>query len=156
MVLDPIPQSLPVHFFGSRPQPPTSHIVLDRASTNNTSTIGEFVHKRGRNNLQSQRYSCVYIQYHIENYNVHQQTLPLTLKNSYIKWGIFFSKLSAITVITYSSALQWVSYRIAEYRLFYRALLQKRPIIFRSLLIDFIQFSITVSIVRWLVGSWKW
>ena len=26
MVLDPIPQSLPVHFFGSRPQPPTSPI----------------------------------------------------------------------------------------------------------------------------------
>jgi len=25
MVLDPIPQSLPVHFFGSRHQPPTSH-----------------------------------------------------------------------------------------------------------------------------------
>ena len=25
MVVDPIPQSLPVHFFGSRPQPPTSH-----------------------------------------------------------------------------------------------------------------------------------
>ena len=24
MVLNPIPQSLPVHFFGSRPQPPTS------------------------------------------------------------------------------------------------------------------------------------
>ena len=24
MLLDPIPQSLPVHFFGSRPQPPTS------------------------------------------------------------------------------------------------------------------------------------
>ena len=24
MVLDPIPESLPVHFFGSRPQPPTS------------------------------------------------------------------------------------------------------------------------------------
>ena len=27
MVLDPIPQSLPVHFFGSRPQPPTSRLV---------------------------------------------------------------------------------------------------------------------------------
>ena len=26
MVLDPIPQSLPVHFFGSRPQPPTSRL----------------------------------------------------------------------------------------------------------------------------------
>ena len=29
MVLDPIPQSLPVHFFGSRPQPPTSRAVFD-------------------------------------------------------------------------------------------------------------------------------
>jgi len=27
MVLDPIPQSLPVHFFGSRPQPPTSRCM---------------------------------------------------------------------------------------------------------------------------------
>ena len=30
MVLDPIPQSLPIHFFGSRPQPPTSpNVVLE-------------------------------------------------------------------------------------------------------------------------------
>ena len=29
MVLDPIPQPLPVHFFGSRPQPPTSPQELD-------------------------------------------------------------------------------------------------------------------------------
>jgi len=28
MVLDPIPQPLPVHFFGSRPQPPTSHTYV--------------------------------------------------------------------------------------------------------------------------------
>jgi len=28
MVLDPIPQSLPVHFFGSRPQPPTSPLYI--------------------------------------------------------------------------------------------------------------------------------
>jgi len=28
MVLDPIPQSAPVHFFGSRPQPPTSPQIL--------------------------------------------------------------------------------------------------------------------------------
>ena len=27
MVPDPIPQSLPVHFFGSRPQPPTSRLL---------------------------------------------------------------------------------------------------------------------------------
>jgi len=31
MVLDPIPQSLPVHFFGSRPQPPTSHMMCEYA-----------------------------------------------------------------------------------------------------------------------------
>ena len=32
MVLDPIPQSLPVHFFGSRPQPPTSPYELNRGA----------------------------------------------------------------------------------------------------------------------------
>ena len=30
MVLDPIPQSLPVHFFGSRPQPPTSLSLTEK------------------------------------------------------------------------------------------------------------------------------
>ena len=30
MVLDPIPLSLPVHFFGCRPQPPTSHAMYIR------------------------------------------------------------------------------------------------------------------------------
>ena len=29
MVLDPIPQSLPVHFFGSRPKPPTSRLTFE-------------------------------------------------------------------------------------------------------------------------------
>ena len=34
MVLDPIPQSLPVYFFGSRPQPPTSqHLAIPIASS---------------------------------------------------------------------------------------------------------------------------
>ena len=32
MVLDPIPQSLPVHFSGSRPQPPTSRTECQRCS----------------------------------------------------------------------------------------------------------------------------
>jgi len=32
MVLDPIPYSLPVHFFGSRPQPPTSRVVRQRGA----------------------------------------------------------------------------------------------------------------------------
>ena len=32
MVFDPIPQSLPVHFFVSRPQPPTSHVSISRHS----------------------------------------------------------------------------------------------------------------------------
>ena len=29
MVLDPIPQSLPIHFFGSQPQPPTSRLWVE-------------------------------------------------------------------------------------------------------------------------------
>jgi len=33
MVLDPIPQSLPVHFFGSRPQPPTSRELMRARNT---------------------------------------------------------------------------------------------------------------------------
>jgi len=37
MVLDPIPQSLPVHIFGSRPQPPTSHpIFYDTIASSHT------------------------------------------------------------------------------------------------------------------------
>ena len=39
MVLDPIPQSLPVRFFGSRPQPPTSH---PEARFNNSSAFNYF------------------------------------------------------------------------------------------------------------------
>ena len=31
MVLDPIPQCLPVHIFGSRPQPPTSPSVYEES-----------------------------------------------------------------------------------------------------------------------------
>ena len=36
MVLDPIPQPLPVHFFGSRPQPPTSRpeVIFHKRATN--------------------------------------------------------------------------------------------------------------------------
>jgi len=39
MVLDPIPQSLPVHFFWSRPQPPTSHNLSSFFSSFCTSPI---------------------------------------------------------------------------------------------------------------------
>ena len=38
MVLDPIPQSLPVHFFGSRPQPPTSRSTFDVGLFRSTSS----------------------------------------------------------------------------------------------------------------------
>ena len=39
MVLDPIPQSLPVHFFGSRPQPPTSHCTTQHSRSLRICTI---------------------------------------------------------------------------------------------------------------------
>ena len=41
MVLDPIPQSLPVHFFESRPQPPTSYTVITQTHYTDS------VHRRG-------------------------------------------------------------------------------------------------------------
>ena len=39
MVLDPIPQSLPVHFFGSRPQPPTSLTYHELYHSHTTNSI---------------------------------------------------------------------------------------------------------------------
>jgi len=44
MVLDPIPQPLPVHFFGSRPQPPTSPHAQDNKSFVNINRIMLFAH----------------------------------------------------------------------------------------------------------------
>ena len=143
MVLDPIPQSLPVHFFGSRPQPPTSHVVLDRASTNNTSTIGEFVHKRGRNNLQSQRYSCVYIQYHIENHNVqyHIENYNSTVSH----WELQYSITLRITIT------MWITMCInKQYHWLWRIPTSNGGFFFQTQRYncDYIQFSITVSIVQ--------
>ena len=42
MVLDPIPLPLPVHFFGSRPQPPTS--PMERLSSSLSLSIFSFLH----------------------------------------------------------------------------------------------------------------
>ena len=47
MVLDPIPQSLPVHFFGSRPQPPTSRraLTVENLSKSHLMTQGDNVQR---------------------------------------------------------------------------------------------------------------
>jgi len=55
MVLDPVPQSLPVHFFGSRPQPPTS-------PSNNNST-------------RTHVYCIGPLQQNAEHCNILQQTM---------------------------------------------------------------------------------
>ena len=48
MVLEPIPQSLPVHFFGSRPQPPTSpeftRALLQKRPTDTSLCRRPYVH----------------------------------------------------------------------------------------------------------------
>jgi len=41
MVLDPIPQILPVHFFGSRPQPPTSRLKTSHLKKKVRERIGK-------------------------------------------------------------------------------------------------------------------
>jgi len=85
MVLDPIPQSVPEHFFGSRPQPPTSYADM-------------CPHSPPTYRLEASPMRCA------------------------MRW------------LTLGGPLQlYVTF--AEYSLFYRALLQKRPVILRSLLV---------------------
>ena len=48
MVLDPIPQSLPVHLFGSRPQSPTS-----RTRPAHISDVGSDVAKKSRASMRT-------------------------------------------------------------------------------------------------------
>jgi len=64
MVLDPIPQSLKVHFFGSRPQPPTSRdAALYRMSNYMTKEMSHTHISDFRHDLSTVRFpsSCVYI-----------------------------------------------------------------------------------------------
>jgi len=60
MVLDPIPQSLPVHFFGSRPQPPTSRQYI-RMYMNKRNTSRDV-----RKNIERERESvCVCVRVYV-------------------------------------------------------------------------------------------
>ena len=102
MVLDPIPQSLPIHFFGSRPQPPTSP------------------------------YTHTHISVHLYIHATHTHC-PLThTRVNVCEWYIYMRVYSEC-IYTHMGWLRLVGsiklqVSFAEYRLFYRSLLQKRPI----------------------------
>jgi len=77
MVLDPIPQSLPVHFFGSRPQPPTS----PRGQQYRSSWISECLQQRRerfviRPRVEAPRTAthCNTLQHTTTHYNTLQHT----------------------------------------------------------------------------------
>ena len=98
MVLDRIPQSLPVHFFGSRPQPPTSQYGLfthkQTISTRNTSqsNIGKQIHTQKQNTHKihqihtKEEYTIEIIrsmirqQIHTQKQNTHMQYIKCTNK----------------------------------------------------------------------------
>jgi len=71
MVLDPIPQSLPVHFFGSRPQPPTSPNDVVRAVEETASRNRAMYTDRTR--VHTHTYTYTYA--HTQTYaNIHIHT----------------------------------------------------------------------------------
>ena len=96
MVLDPIPQSLPVHFFGSRPQPPTSRLntrVLQPVATYSRPTgclisIGHFPQNSpiisgsfAKNVLQpvaTYPWQTLYMYIHIQSFLQPQNAHPRT------------------------------------------------------------------------------
>jgi len=92
MVLDPIPQSLPVHFFGSRPQPPTSLLLLHhRQHVIATATNCRYMtvlmptqyHHTATNVLLSHRHIIVTRVY------LHQHNVVTSLATCYCHTNIF-------------------------------------------------------------------
>ena len=86
MVLDPIPQSLPAHFFGSRPQPPTSQERC--ASTSAGYTIAHlYIHTRTQN-------TSLYMHTHIQLVHI-VQTLAFIEKCVRLLWKVRCTSTSA-------------------------------------------------------------
>jgi len=90
MVLDPIPQSLPVHFFGSRPQPPTSP---------------RGCHSTGSNKQDNQcRYAFISLWHMNANVNAPARKLP-TLPINECHESKHWCVLQCVLQLTYALAI---------------------------------------------------
>jgi len=125
MVLDPIPQSLPVHFFGSRPQPPTSPFnFAHRVRFATTLQRWWFF------NFWMSHVTCESVTSRVGE-SRHIWISHVTLAASENSWYQFCFDIGWL----WWAGAWKLQVSFAESSLFYRALLQKRPIILRSLLI---------------------
>ena len=71
MVLDPVPQPLPVHFFGSRPQPPTSQSGNQVVNINYT--LGRTARPVSINRKYVENtHTYVYIYIHVYIHNIYR------------------------------------------------------------------------------------
>ena len=136
MVLDPIPQSLPVHFFGSRPQPPTSH-SQEQIGTRWRKPIGCLIF--GGHFLQkSTMIDGSFAERDLQLEASYRSSSPCS----------YHSDMGWLRLV--GSLKLYVS--LPEYSLFYRALLQKRLLILSSLLIIATPYQFKRAL---LVGSLK-
>ena len=84
MVLDPIPQSLPVHFFGSRPQPPTSPPESSICVINECYTFVKNVYIRHDLELVAvtRQVQVVQVQVQVVSYRLRENSYKTKLSNS--------------------------------------------------------------------------
>jgi len=173
MVLNPIPQSLPVHFFGSRPQPPTSRWIDMYATF--AYRYGTFSCRRCDvllagtqcgSILRCQAAHSVWVSHIVTaatwGRGMLEDRWVCDVYMTSVSWAICVSHVSTLPTTCHLARIcdfvtsvrerdnccdrdvEWLrlvgslklQVSFAENRLFYRALLQKRPIILRSLLIE--------------------
>ena len=135
MVLDPIPQSLPVHFFGSRPQPPTS-LCKGRVYMR-TMYVSKCAHRDICVHVSVCK-ACVYMRgecLYMLNERADQCVCMYACMCLYICAHMSVSVCNCLRM--YQRDIGWLrlvgslesQLSFAEYCLFYRALLQKSHII---------------------------
>jgi len=127
MVLDPIPQSLPVHFFGSRPQPPTSPFVRQKRLSQKRLTCRPMW-------MISTKSLCIFIYLYLSLFIFIYEWYPWNLYSSYVNdmnesWHIMNSLL--ILYMWGAMTHSYHSHRSICRSLFYHS----RRSIWRSLLL---------------------
>jgi len=91
MVLDPIPPSLPVHFFGSRPQPPTSPLTCWSEVLRLVNTKSAPLHDRSQGAYTLHEESC----YASMGYVTHKWILTVWMKH--VTYKIYIYMMSHVT-----------------------------------------------------------
>jgi len=140
MVLDPIPQSLPVHFFGSRPQPPTS----PQSSLLSMLKISTHIH------------SCYYLLIFtvarrasasgVDSFYTHH-TPQTGVLQSHFGSGLFCGSLLTVYRSLFTNIVE--SFHTDQVCFWYTSLSAYEVLIYRSLFVDSCQTHYTPQIGVW-------